>query len=109
MKKFYVITFYNADPYCEHEVIEYANGGLYSNKLYKSAKEAFNDLKISVEEEAKFQNSADGSYPEEDGYSYEISELNSNFQVMPDVCIDWYDSAAECVFSETYRIEEVEL
>ncbi len=108
MEKFYVITYYNTDSCCDN-VIECANGGLYSNKLYKSAKEAFNDLKISVEEEAKIQNSEDGSYPQEEGYSYEISELNSNFKTIPDICIDWYDSAAECIFSETYRVEEVEI
>ena len=108
MGKFYVITYYNTDPYCDN-VIECANGGLYSKKLYESAQEAFAALKKSVEEDAKFQNSENGSYPEEEGYSYEISELNGWLKEVPDVCVDWYDSDAECIFSETCQVEEVEL
>lgn len=110
MEKYYVITFKSIDSVCCYDdgVFDSNNGGLYSNKLFKSKEEAFETMKSLIEAEAQETTSRDGCYAEDDGYSYEIETLNSGLKEIPDICLTYYcdgDAVSEIIC----RVEEVEL
>jgi len=107
--KYYVITFKSIDSVCCYDdgVFDSNNGGLYSNKLFKSKEEAFAEMKSLVEADAHEATSSDGCYSTEDGYSYEIETLNSGLKEIPDLCLTYYYEG-DAVNEIICRVEEVE-